>query len=163
MPVETYGQTGCVPSEYVCEDISGDGARFAANFKIDVFGKRGWQKIELLPAKVAIVSAKLPKHAYLHLADGMYYVLTDQKGEIDIELAFAVAPAESDGTFSVLFERVPSVTCSLDATFADEALVEHVEGGAGLLVDAGYDPFLPGRVLAKNADDGAAGDRTAVG
>ncbi len=123
-------------TEYVCEDMSRDGARFAASFKIDIFGKRGWQKIELLPAKVAIVSATLPKHAYLHLADGMYYVLTDQKGEIDVELAFAVAPTESDGTFSVLFERVPSVTCSLDATFADDAIDVTVDGAQSVAASA---------------------------
>jgi hypothetical protein len=114
----TYSGTG----------LSEDGASFTADFKIDVIEKKGWKKIELLPAHVAIVKSKLPRNSYLHLEKGMYCMLTKEDGEMEVSIAFSVATKEAEGKCSVAFTRVPALTCVLDATFQQEDVAVTVRG-----------------------------------
>jgi hypothetical protein len=109
-------------AEYIGTDLSKDGAVFTAKFDIEVFEKEGWKKIALLPSNVAIRDAELPDDSYLLLEDGMYTVLTEEDGEMQIEISFSIAASERDGEYSVTFERIPSVTCVLDTTFPEEGL-----------------------------------------
>lgn len=114
-PMPWTGSYMITTSEYEGSEITKDGGKFTARFNIDVVKKDGWKKIPLLPSAVAIHSASLPAGAYLHLADGMYSVLTKRRGKLDVSITFAVAAKEADGANTINFERVPSVTCLLKA------------------------------------------------
>ena len=115
-------------SAYTGSELSKDGAVFVATFDIEIFDSEGWKKIPLLPSHVALRDAKLPDNSYLLLEDGMYTVLTEEDGEMQIEISFAIAATAKEGLYAVNFKRVPSVTCVLDATFPQSGLDVTVVG-----------------------------------
>jgi len=118
--------------EYVGTELSEDGASFTAKFDIEVFKEEGWKKIRLLPSNVAIRKSKLPAGAYLHLDNGIYTMLTEKHGEMQVEISFSVAAVETEGKLQVMFPRVPSVTCVLDATFPESGLDVKVLGAQSI-------------------------------
>lgn len=115
-------------SEYRGTELSKNGAVFTATFDLEIFNKEGWKKIPLVPSHVALRDAKLPDGSYLLLEGGMYTVLTEEDGEMQIEISFSIAATERDGKYAVDFKRIPSVTCVLDATFPREGLDVKVAG-----------------------------------
>ena len=119
-------------SLYTGSDITEDGADFTASFKMNIFQRKGWKSIPLVPSNVAIKKASLPKGAHLYLADGMYCMLTRQSGEIAVSVDYSILATEKDGTYLLTFVRVPSVSCTLKAGFPVEDLDVEVDGAQSI-------------------------------
>ena len=113
---------------YTGTDLSKDGADFTAAFDIEIFEREGWKKINLLPSDVAITRMNLPGDSYMNLENGCYSMLTKKRGKMKVSVDFSIAASEAEGVYSVMFRRVPSVTCSLDASFPEEDLEIKVPG-----------------------------------
>lgn len=109
-------------AEYEGKDLTKDGATFAAKFEIEVFQKKGWKQIPILPATVAVREAKLPEGVSLQLSGSHYQLLTKNAGKLAVEAIFAVAVVEAGGAHRLQFNKVPSSTCILDITVPSKDL-----------------------------------------
>jgi hypothetical protein len=82
---------------------------FDARLQIDVLAKKGWVRVPLLPASVALESAKIAgKEASVVLEGGWYVLVTDRRGPLALDLQFAAAIESVDGRNRVEFPLAPS-------------------------------------------------------
>jgi len=127
------------PTEYIIgsSDYTGnltdDGAEFTLKLKVDILKKKGWKKIPVLPASVALMKATLPEGAYLNTAGESVELLTEKSGAIDVTLQFAVVVAKEAGTNRVTFPRVVVGSSVLDLTLARENVDVKVAGAQSQL------------------------------
>ena len=103
-------------SSYVGTGLSKEGASFTGSFSIDVLEKKGWKKIPVLPASVAVSKAELPEGLFLIQESGFYQLMTRAVGHYDIDIEFSVAAAESGGSHVLSFNKVASGSSVLDVT-----------------------------------------------
>lgn len=95
--------------EVVFEDGKPTAAVFRAKQHIEVLRTRGWARIPLLPATVALQSAKIGgKEAPVVIEGGFYTLVTDRRGAFDLDLQFGVAVGTSEGQSSLSFQLAPS-------------------------------------------------------
>ncbi|MBK6916033.1 MAG: hypothetical protein IPH07_01405 [Deltaproteobacteria bacterium] len=95
--------------EVVFEDGKPSAAVFRAKQHIEVLRTRGWARIPLLPATVALQSAKIGgKEAPVVIEGGFYTLVTDRRGAFDLDLQFGVAVGTSEGQSSLSFQLAPS-------------------------------------------------------
>lgn len=120
-------------AEYLASEVNKEGASLTGKFKINVLEEKGWKKIDILPAAVAVSDAKLPDGVFLQLSGSYYSLLTRKSGVIDAEIAFATAVAEAGGAYSFSFAKVPSGTCVLDVTLPSKDVEVRVTGSQSKL------------------------------
>lgn len=117
-------------------------ALFSSSFKIENLREDGnWVRVPLLPAQVAVRSAKLAgKDAPIVLENGWYTLVTDQRGISEITVEFAAAVNTADGSSGFTFDLAGSgateielavpVSEELDFTIANAKLSsDRVVGG----------------------------------
>ena len=119
-------------SQYV-GTLSADGAQFTRNVKLDILRKKGWKRIPILPAGVAVKEVKLPLGVYLHSTGSVYELLTEKSGSMDIVLKFSVAVRKSTGASSVSFVSTPHCSSVLDLTVAGKDVDVKVAGAQSLV------------------------------
>jgi hypothetical protein len=122
------------PTDYVVTNATFSGtlgkkvANFTADLKVNVLRKKGWKRIGVMPAGVALSKAEV-KDGHLNVRGGTYEILTQATGEMPVKLEFAAAVEESAGKSTVSFSRVPSGTCLLDLTVPSQDVTVRVAGG----------------------------------
>ncbi|HUX16629.1 MAG TPA: hypothetical protein VMW52_09170, partial [Phycisphaerae bacterium] len=141
--------------------LTKDGAIFDATFHIRILKEKEWKTIPLLPASVAVQEATLPQGAYLRLSGGFYELITDQTGALgEVKVKFSTAVAESAGSNSLRFERVPSGTsivkltvgqAGVDVTVAGAQSVVKTEDADGTHVTAALPSGAPLQVAWERA------------
>ena len=101
--------------EVVLDDGEPVSAVFEARMGLEVLKQDGWVKVPLLPATVAVQSARISgKQAPLILEGGYYMLFTDKKGSFTVDLAFAVGVDTSQGSSGFNFQLVPSGATELE-------------------------------------------------
>jgi hypothetical protein len=84
-------------------------AVFTAKLRIDVLRTKGFIKVPVLPATVALESAKIGAvEADVVIEDGYYTLVTGQRGALTLDLTFAVAVTTAEGSSSLNFQLVPA-------------------------------------------------------
>src|SRR5688500_14636000 len=95
--------------EVVFEDGKPHAAVFKARQHIEVLRSKGWARVPLLPATVALQSAKIGgREAPVVIEGGFYTLVTDRRGAFDLELQFGVAVTTTDGQSTISFQLAPS-------------------------------------------------------
>ncbi len=113
-PDETPPREGALASaryrgEVIFEDGEPVSAIFKAKHHVEVLRDKGWARVPLLPATVALQSAKIGgKEAPVVIESGFYTLVTDRRGAFDVDLVFAVAVDTAEGKSGVSFQLAPS-------------------------------------------------------
>lgn len=99
-------------------------ALFKAKMRVEVLKKDGWARVPLLPATVALQSAKSRGgEPAIVIENGFYTLVTDKRGVLNLDVEFAAAVATAEGSSSIDFALAPSGSTSLELTVpADESL-----------------------------------------
>jgi len=130
------------PTDYVVTSgayegtLSGDSAEFVATIELNVLREKGWKRIPVLPATVALRSSKLPDGVHLNVQGRNYEVLTNKTGKIPVQLTFAVAITKSGGMNSVNFARTLSGSSVVKLTVDGDKVDVKVSGAQSLTVKA---------------------------
>ncbi|MEZ4382023.1 MAG: hypothetical protein R3A79_11800 [Nannocystaceae bacterium] len=98
-------------------------AVFTAKFRIENLKKDGWARVPILPATVALQSAKIGGVEAAVVIENEYYTLvTNKRGAFDLDLEFAAGISTAAGKSNVAFELVPSgaTSVSLAVPASDE-------------------------------------------
>jgi len=119
-------------SQYVGQ-LTEEGATFTLTAKLNILRQKGWKKVPLLPVTVALTETTLPKGVFLHSTGGNYELLTDQTGEIDVTVKFAVAVTKSAGINQVGFSRTLPGSSVVDLTLAREQVDVKVANAQSLV------------------------------
>jgi len=136
------GDTTPPPTDYVVTSgtyegtLSGDSAEFTATIEINVLREKGWKRIPVLPATVALRSSKLPDGVHLNVQGSNYEILTNKTGKIPVQLTFAVAITKSGGMNSVSFARALSGSSVVKLTVDGDKVDVKVSGAQSLSVQA---------------------------
>lgn len=84
-------------------------ALFTVKMRIESFKAAGWARIPVLPATVALQSAKIGAvEASVVIEDDNYTLITNQRGAFELTLTFAAAVTTSAGKSVVQFELPPA-------------------------------------------------------
>ena len=84
-------------------------AVFTARLRIDVLRAKGYVKVPVLPATVALESAKIgAAEADVVIENGYYTLVTAQRGALNLDLTFAVAVTSAEGASGLNFQLVPA-------------------------------------------------------
>ncbi len=95
--------------EVSLENKAAPAALFSAKLQIDVLAKKGWARIPILPATVALQSAKIAgKEASVVIENGHYTLVTDRRGPFTLDLEFAASVDTTDGLNHISFELAKS-------------------------------------------------------
>lgn len=100
-------------ARYVGEVQLKDGEPYAAVFtaklRIDVLRSKGFVKVPVLPATVALETAKIgAAEADVIIENGYYTLVTQQRGAVLLDLNFAVAVTSAEGASGLEFQLVPA-------------------------------------------------------
>jgi hypothetical protein len=89
-------------------------ARFVATIRVEVLHKKGWARIPVLPATVALHDATVNgKEVAMVIEDGFYTLITEQKGAFDLKLDFGASVSTANGQSQVGFELAGSGATTL--------------------------------------------------
>ncbi|WP_146659719.1 hypothetical protein [Enhygromyxa salina] len=89
-------------------------ARFNAKLRVEVLLDKGWARIPVLPATVALHAAKVNgKEVAMVIEDGFYTLITEQKGAFDLNLDFGASVSTANGQSSIAFELAGSGATTL--------------------------------------------------
>jgi len=136
------GDTSPPPTDYVVTSgtyegtLSGKSAEFTATIELNVLREKGWKRIPVLPATVALRSSELPDGVHLNVQGSNYEVLTNKTGKIPVKLTFAVAITKSGGMNSVSFSRALSGSSVVKLTVDGDKVDVKVSGAQSLSVNA---------------------------
>ncbi len=84
-------------------------AEFSGKIHVDVLENTEWVKIPLLPATVALQSAKIGNaEASVVIENGWYRLVTQKRGGFDVDVNFAASVEEYVGAAGLAFELTPS-------------------------------------------------------
>lgn len=84
-------------------------AVFNAKLRVDVLRSKGFVKVPVLPATVALETAKIgAAEADIVIEDGYYTLVTGQRGALTLDLTFAVAVTTAEGASGLSFQLVPA-------------------------------------------------------
>ncbi|MCX7049275.1 MAG: hypothetical protein NTX50_27790 [Candidatus Sumerlaeota bacterium] len=119
--------------EFVGDNLKADGAMFKATYKIDVFEKKGWKKIMVLPGEVAVKTATLPAGVFLQLENKSYNLLTKNAESITVTIEFSVAVTEAMGSSMLSFTKPAASTCILDVTVPEKNVDVKIAGAQSKL------------------------------
>ncbi len=116
-------------------------AIFDATMRIEVLEQKGWVKVPIAPATVALRSATIAgKEAPVVIDSGWYWLVTDKTGATDLKVSFGVAVFTREGASGLAFQLTNSgattvslavpATEDLDFTVADARVkTERTERG----------------------------------
>ncbi len=91
------------------EDGKPSSALFKARAHVEVLKTKGWARVPLLPATVALQSAKIGgREAPIVIEGGFYTLVTDRRGAFDLDLVFGAAVTTSEGQSGLSFQLAPS-------------------------------------------------------
>ncbi|MEX1363512.1 MAG: hypothetical protein AB1Z98_10320 [Nannocystaceae bacterium] len=126
--VEAPRDYALASARYVGKVLVEDGMPHAATFEakmhVEVLRTKGWARIPLLPATVALQSATIGgKEASVVIENDYYTLVTDRRGAFDLELEFAAGVTTGQGRSSLSFDLAPSGATELSlAVPADQDL-----------------------------------------
>lgn len=84
-------------------------ALFTARMRIDVLRSKGYVKVPVLPATVALESAKIGAlEADVVIENGFYTLVTAQRGALTLDLSFGVGVSSAEGASGLSFQLVPA-------------------------------------------------------
>jgi len=84
-------------------------AVFTAKLRIDVLRGKGFVKVPVLPATVALESAKIGAvEADVVIENGFYTLVTAQRGALTLDLTFGVGVTSAEGASGLSFQLVPA-------------------------------------------------------
>ena len=84
-------------------------AVFTAKLRIDVLRSKGFVKVPVLPATVALESAKIGAvEADVVIENGFYTLVTAQRGALTLDLTFGVGVTSAEGASGLSFQLVPA-------------------------------------------------------
>ena len=84
-------------------------AVFTARLRIDVLRSKGFVKVPVLPATVALESAKIGAvEADVVIENGFYTLVTAQRGALILDLTFGVGITSAEGASGLSFQLVPA-------------------------------------------------------
>lgn len=84
-------------------------AVFTARLRVDVLRSKGYVKVPVLPATVALETAKIgAAEADVIIENGYYTLVTAARGAINLDLTFAVAVTSAEGASGLNFQLVPA-------------------------------------------------------
>lgn len=107
-PAEWVAGSAKYTGEVLLDDGQPVSAQFSARIHLEVLKDKGWAQIWLLPATVALQSAKIGNtEVGISLKDGWYYLVTDRKGAFDLDLKFAASVQDYNGSAGIAFELPP--------------------------------------------------------
>jgi len=130
------------PADYIVTSgqytgsLAEDTATFTLAAKINLLRQKGWKKVPLLPATVALTKTTLPEGVFLHATGAAYELLTDKAGPIDVAVEFSVAVTKSGGVNQLTFPRVLSGSSLLDLTVDQPDADVKVTGAQSLVSKA---------------------------
>lgn len=111
-------------------------ARFRTTMRIRPFKSKGFARIPVLPATVAIESATIGgKEAPLVIDGSFYTLITDQRQEFDLELTFGAAVTSTEGASSLQFQLVPSGATELELSVPESEDLDFTVANAKLKTD----------------------------
>jgi len=96
--------------------VGEESAKLVLKAKINVLQEKGWKRIPLLPANVAIIKSTLPDGVHINGSQGYYELLTEKAGEMEVTVEFTVRVQESAGVRSLNFQRMLPGSSVLDLT-----------------------------------------------
>jgi hypothetical protein len=94
--------------------LSDEKADFAATFKINILREKGWKRIALLPATVAVTKVTVPEGAFVNVNNNVYELLTEKTGPLEVTMEFSVAVEKTAGVNQVSFPRAAAGSAILD-------------------------------------------------
>jgi len=130
------------PTDYVVTastyegTLGGKSAEFTASMEINILRDKGWKRIPILPATVALKDPKLPEGVHLNVQGANYELLTNKTGKISVQLAFTVAVTKSGGANSVGFTRTLPGSSVVKLTVDGDKVDVKVNGAQSLSVNA---------------------------
>jgi hypothetical protein len=100
--------------EVLFEDGKPYAARFKLRMRVKPLRKTGYARIPLLPATVAVQSAKIGgAEAPVFIEGGFYTLITDRRTDFDIDMVIGAAVTSKEGSSGVEFQLVPAGATSL--------------------------------------------------
>lgn len=131
----------------VIDDGEPISAVFTATLSVEVLKDKGWVRIPLLDAGVAVQRARVDgKEAPLVLEKGAYVLVTDARGRFDVEIEFATSVKTEGGSSGFSFPLQPSgattmtlavpTDVDLDFTVANSRLEQDRVEGSDRVVEA---------------------------
>lgn len=118
------------------EDGRPHAATFKAKMHVDVLRKKGWARVPVLPATVALQSATIDgKEASVVIDEGYYTLVTDRHGAFDLNLEFAAAVTTAQGRSSLAFDLAPSGATELELAVPAEQDLDFTVANARLTSD----------------------------
>lgn len=122
--------------EVLVENGDPHSAVFTTKVRIENFKANGWARVPVLPATVALQSAKIGANEAAVVIDNGYYTLvTNQKGAFELTLSFAAAVTTTAGKSQVNFELVPSGATSVTLSVPASEDLDFTVAGARLQSD----------------------------
>ena len=122
--------------EVLVENGDPHSAVFTTKVRIENFKTSGWARVPVLPATVALQSAKIgATEAAVVIDNGYYTLVTNQKGAFELTLSFAAAVTTTAGKSQVNFELVPSGATSVTLSVPASEDLDFTVAGARLQSD----------------------------
>lgn len=112
-------------------------ATFGARMHVEVLRKKGWARVPILPATVALSSAKIAgREAAVVIENDYYTLVTDRRGAFDLDVEFAASVTTAQGRSVVGFDLAPSGATSVELAVPAEDDLDFTVANARLKSDA---------------------------
>jgi len=123
--------------QVLVEDGRPHAATFQAKMHVEVLAKKGWARIPVLPATVALQKASIDgKEAAVVIEGGYYTLVTERRGGFDLTLEFAAAVTTAQGRSSLAFDLAPSGATELRLAVPADQDLDFTVANARLTSDA---------------------------
>ncbi|MCB9780370.1 MAG: hypothetical protein H6742_17530 [Alphaproteobacteria bacterium] len=111
--------------------VDGESTVFRVTLQIDVLKDKGWAAIPVLPASVALVSARTRTgEAPVYIDGGWYTFITDDSGPVTLTLDFAVSTFDEGGQAGFAFRMPQSGGTEVELTVPGELDLDFQVAGA---------------------------------
>lgn len=118
------------------EDGKPTSALFKARAHVEILKTKGWARVPLLPATVALQSAKIGgREAPVVIEGGFYTLVTDRRGAVDLDLVFGVSVTTSEGQSGLSFQLAPSGATEVELAVPTKEDLDFTVVGAQLESD----------------------------
>ncbi len=120
----------------IVEDGRPHSAKFSAGMRVELLQAKGWARVPLLPATVALQSAKIKGvEAPVVIEDGYYTLVTDKRGAIDLDIVFGAAVTTAQGRSTIEFALANSGATSVELAVPVDQDLDFTVAGARLKSD----------------------------
>src|SRR5688572_9990156 len=122
--------------EVVVEEGKPLSATFTARMHVEVLRKKGWARLPILPATVALQSAKIGgREAAVVIVNEFYTLVTDRRGSFQLDVEFAASIATAQGRSVVGFDLAPSGATEVELAVPADADLDFAVANARLQSD----------------------------